>query len=596
MSDAGESQHSPADSGAVTPGNVASSPISSSRTRRYKVRAGRGRSSAAGESSEEGADQGFFLDDEGTSVTTEMLAQLRKAYDIPSSVELSLPRPGFRPSQPGSSEVVIHRQSFEYGLRLLIQPFFAQILSGLGVAPAQLSSMAWRNLAGLYILWKEVLGVEPTIEDVHATFTLTTAPKKPGLYYLRTYTGQPHLVPQVNPNTADKAWDDFWFVVSGDWGQTVAEDGETYVVPNQFKWAGKWTRDLSRDTDLKSVREYVATNPSETDIVTEERLAKVGLIPPPSSGALGDEVLTPGSATRRMAEGSKTDLAFLQLVRDRMAKAAGASSQRAATESEGSGKSAATSSGLPPRPKRAKKVEGPGWTSQLAVDLGGVLGSHFSHASRALPALKQVLELSDSEKGSEVAGLSPSQAIDMASHLFLQGSFLMSQFGDKLKEGSTSASRVAKLEAQLSRLTQKIKDKDDQISKLEDQLGEVRDEVGSVKTQLRAQVERANELQASVDKLETEAGFNLLHGYHYAQYQVTREFPDLDLHYMDFGFDREALMAKFGKEQDPAEVAGSSRQLTSGHPLNLEVSPPHSDHEGDDSDDEGSQSGNGEDA
>ncbi|KAJ4719016.1 hypothetical protein OWV82_010637 [Melia azedarach] len=527
MSDAGESQYSPADSGAVTTGNVASSPISLSRTKRYK---------------------------------------LRKAYDIPSSVELSLPRPGFRPSQPGSSEVVIHRQSFEYGLRLRIQPFFAQILSGLGVAPAQLSSMAWRNLTGLYILWKEVLGVEPTIEDVHATFTLTTAPKKPGLYYLRTYTGQPHLVPQVNPNTADKAWDDFWFVVFG-----------------------KWTRDLSRDTDLKSVREYVATNPSETDIVTEERLAKVGLIPPPFSGALGDEVLTPSSATRRMAEGSKTDLAFLQLVRDRMAKAAGASSQRAATGSEGSGKSAATSSGLPPRPKRAKKVEGPGWTSQLAVDLGGVLGSHFSHASRAFPALKQVLELSDSEKGSEVVGLSPSQAIDMASHFFFQGSFLMSQFGDKLKEGSTSAGRVAKLEAQLSLLTQKVKDKDDQISKLEDQLGEVRDEAGSVKTQLRAQVERANELQASVDKLETEAGSNLLHGYHYAQYQVTREFPDLDLHYMDFGFDREALVAKFGKEQNPADVAGSSRQLTSGHPLNLEVSSPHSDHEEDDSDDEGSQ-------
>ncbi|KAJ4715062.1 Myristoylated alanine-rich C-kinase [Melia azedarach] len=468
MLDVGESQHSRVDSGAVAPGNVASSPISSSRTKRYKVCVGRGRSRAAGESSEKDADQSFFLDDEGTSVTTEMLAQLRKAYDISSSVELSLPRPGFRPSRPGSNEVVIHRQSFEYDFRLLIQPFFAQILSGLGVAPTQLSSMAWRNLARLYILWKEVLGVEPTIEDVHATFTLTTAPKKLGLYYLKTYTGQPHLVPQVNPNTADKAWDDFWFVVSSDWGQTVVEDGETYVVPNQFK-------------------------------------------------ALGDEVPTPSSITRRMVEGSKTNLAFLQLVRDRMAKAAGASRQRAATGSEGSGKSVATFSGLPPRPKHAKKVEGPGWTSQLAVDLGGVLGSHFSHASRALPVLKQVLEFSDSEKGRE-------------------GSFLMSQFDDKLKEGSTSADCIAKLEAQLSRLTQKVKDKDDQISKLEDQLGEARDKVGSVKTQLRAQVERTNELQASVDKLEAEASSNLLHIYHYAQYQVTREFPDLDLDYMDFGF------------------------------------------------------------
>ncbi|KAJ4713024.1 Glyceraldehyde-3-phosphate dehydrogenase, testis-specific like [Melia azedarach] len=343
-----------------------------------------------------------------------MLAQLRKAYDIPSSVKLSLPRQGFRPSRPGSNEVVIHRQSFEYGFRLPIQPFFEQILSGLRVGPAQLSSMAWQNLAALYILWKEVLGVEPTIEDVHAIFALTTALKKLGLYYLRT----------------------------------------------------EWTRDLSRDTDIKSVREYVAANPSKTDIVTEERLAKVGLIPPPSSGALGGEVPTPSSVTRRMVEGSKTDLAFLHLVREKMAKAAGIPSQRAAMGSDGSGKSA---------------------------------------------------------------------------------SFLMSQFGDKLKEGSTSAGYIAKLEAQLSRLSQK------------------------------AQVDRANELQASVDKLETEAGSNLLHRYHYAQYQVTKEYPDLDLHYVDFGFDREALVAKFGEDQNPVDAAGSSRQLTSRHPLNQEVSPPHSD-------------------
>ncbi|KAJ4710314.1 hypothetical protein OWV82_016519 [Melia azedarach] len=445
MSDAGKSQHSPADSGAVTPGNVASSPISSSRTKRYKVRAGCGRSGAAGESSEEGADQGFFLDDEGTSVTTEMLAQLRKAYDIPSS------------------------------------PFFAQILNGLGVAPAQLSSMAWRNLAGLYILWKEAWAL--LLEDVY----WSTSSRPPG-------------ESETLPIRLGMIF------------------GLSSLVIGARQWSRmgrrKWTRDLFRDIDLKSVREYVVTNPSE------ERLAKVGLIPPPSSGALGDEILTPSSITRRMAEGSKTDLAFLQLVRDRIAKAVGASSQRATTGSEG----------------------------------------HFSHASRALPALKQVLEFSDSEKGSEVVGLSHDQAIDMASHLFLHGSFLMSQFGDKLREGSTSVGRVAKLEAQLSRLTQKVKDKDDQILKLEDQLGEVWDELGSVKTQLRAQVERANELQASMDKLETEA-----------------------------------LVAKFGKEQNLADVAGSSRQLTSGHPLNLEVSPPHSDQEEDDSDDEGSQSGKGED-
>ncbi|KAJ4721027.1 hypothetical protein OWV82_008756 [Melia azedarach] len=156
MSDAGESQHSPVDSEAATPGNVTSSAISSSRTKCYKVRTGRSRSNVAGESSEEGADQSFFLDDEGTSITKEMLAQLR------------------RTGGPCSAEF--------YGV----------------------AERCW----ALH-LWKEVLGVEPTIEDVHAIFALTTAPKKPGLYYLGTYIGQPHLVPQVNPNTADKAWDDF---------------------------------------------------------------------------------------------------------------------------------------------------------------------------------------------------------------------------------------------------------------------------------------------------------------------------------------------------------------------------------------------------
>ncbi|KAJ4728659.1 hypothetical protein OWV82_001554 [Melia azedarach] len=410
VSDDGRQQHSPADSEATTLGNVASSPISSSRTKGYKVRAGRGHSNVIGESSEEGAGQSFFLGDEGTSVTVEMLAQLRKTYDIPSSVKLSLPRQGFRPSRLGSNEA----------LSLLLRMSMSSCLDH--------------------------------------------SPEEAWLYYLRTYTGQPHLVPQVNPNTTDKAWDDFWFVVSGDWGQTMVEDGETYIVPNQFKWAGKWTRDLSRDTDIKSVREYMATNPSETNIVTEERLAR---------------------------------------------------------------------------------------TPQLAVDLGGVLGGHFAHASQALPTLKQVLEFSNSEKGSEVAGLNPNQAIDMASHLFLQGSFLVSQFGDKLKEGSTSTGRVAKLETQLSRLSQKV--------------------------------DRANELQANADKLEIEASSNLLHGYHYMQYQVTREYLDLDLHYMDFGFDRDALVAKFGKNQNPADAAGSSRQLTSGHPLNLEVFPPHSDQKEDDS-------------
>ncbi|KAJ4710332.1 hypothetical protein OWV82_016534 [Melia azedarach] len=284
-------------------------------------------------------------------------------------------------------------------------------------------------------MWKEVLGVEPTIEDVHASFTLTTASNKPGLFYLRKYISQLHVVPQVNPNIVDKAWDDFWFVASSDWGHTVIEDGETYSVPTYFRWAG--------------------------DVVT-----------------LGDEGLTPSPAAMRMAKGSKTDRALLDLVKDRMRSS--------------------------PRPKRSKKVEGTRSTTQLAMDLEGVLGGHFAHASRVVPTLKQILKLSDSKKGNELAGLGPDQAIDVASQFFLQAQF-------------------------------------------------------------QAEMDKANELQVIVDKLEAEAGTNLLHGYHFAQYQVTKEFLDLDLHHMEFGFDWEALITNSRRIRTlltPQEVHDSSPRIT----------------------------------
>lgn len=77
---------------------------------------------------------------------------------------------------------------------------------------------------------------------------------------------------------------------------------------------------------------------------------------------LGDKVLTPSPAARRMAEGSKTNRALFDLVRDRMTKATGISYQQARMSPGGPGEGVTTSSGLPPWPKRARKMEGMRWT------------------------------------------------------------------------------------------------------------------------------------------------------------------------------------------------------------------------------------------
>lgn len=96
---------------------------------------------------------------------------------------------------------------------------------------------------------------------------------------------------------------------------------------------------------------------------------------PSEVGTPGDEVSALSLGAKRMIDGSKTDRALLDLVRDKMAKAARVSGQQTVTSSDGYREVIATSSYLPPRPKRAKKVEEPGWMPQLATDLGGVLSS-----------------------------------------------------------------------------------------------------------------------------------------------------------------------------------------------------------------------------
>lgn len=61
-----------------------------------------------------------------------------------------------------------------------------------------------------------------------------------------------------------------------------------------------------------------------------------------------------------MVEGSKTNQALLDLVRDKMAKAAKVSSQQAMMSLDGSEEVVATSSGFSPKPYYAKKVQGTG--------------------------------------------------------------------------------------------------------------------------------------------------------------------------------------------------------------------------------------------
>lgn len=54
----------------------------------------------------------FYLDTHFTEMTKRILVMLRKDFEIPLSMKLSLPRDGSIPSKPGPSKVVISAQYF----------------------------------------------------------------------------------------------------------------------------------------------------------------------------------------------------------------------------------------------------------------------------------------------------------------------------------------------------------------------------------------------------------------------------------------------------------------------------------------------------
>lgn len=98
--------------------------------------------------------------------------------------------------------------------------------------------------------------------------------------------------------------------------------------------------------------------------------------------------VAPSSVTRRITEGNEKDYAFSNLMRTRMSKVARIIGKKAVVGSSESKEVVATLDGLSPKFKQAKKVKGLGQTPYLAADLEGILGGHFSHATRAFLPLE----------------------------------------------------------------------------------------------------------------------------------------------------------------------------------------------------------------
>ncbi|XP_052299219.1 uncharacterized protein LOC127902974 [Citrus sinensis] len=119
----------------------------------------------------------YAIDYMTCTTTFNELDDLRLRYSIPGEIPLKIPGKKDTPSRPPRGYVTLFLESFKFGLRCPLQPYFARILNGLNLAPGQLNPNGWRVLSGLFILWDRCCQSEPTTDEVKHLYQLKSSPK-----------------------------------------------------------------------------------------------------------------------------------------------------------------------------------------------------------------------------------------------------------------------------------------------------------------------------------------------------------------------------------------------------------------------------------
>ena len=111
-------------------------------------------------------------------------------------------------------------------------PAVKRFLQEAGVHPFQLSPTGWQAVLGTYMLWWDVHGVVPSLEEYKATFSLRPS-NRPGLFYAYKF-GTEVILGKHSP----KGWFKMWCFMGGNWEGEGDPSGWAYRVPRSFGAAG----------------------------------------------------------------------------------------------------------------------------------------------------------------------------------------------------------------------------------------------------------------------------------------------------------------------------------------------------------------------
>ncbi|KAK0596764.1 hypothetical protein LWI29_018741 [Acer saccharum] len=127
-----------------------------------------------------------FVDCENNAVDEKCLREYRTFFCIPSDVVFRLTRENAAWNPPHGC-VAIYGFMFYCGVTLPIPGFITRFLSSVKCAPMQLTPNAYRNLIGLYCLWRDLNFGEPSVNEIKHCLILRKSINEIGSYYLGSY-------------------------------------------------------------------------------------------------------------------------------------------------------------------------------------------------------------------------------------------------------------------------------------------------------------------------------------------------------------------------------------------------------------------------
>ncbi|KAL2542280.1 Plus3 domain-containing protein [Abeliophyllum distichum] len=184
----------------------------------------------------------------------------RQSFRVPADIRFHVPEPHERACILREGCVALHVQSFNIGMRLLLDLFYRCVLRAYRLAPTQVAPNGWSQMAGsLYLWFRQSIGFEMPLYVFQTVYLLKKLPRKKdkeeevGWYYFGPWGAHKPFV--LDCPSSIKLWKEAWFWVFCNWQRVVSDAEQELDVPGVYGIANALLWCELKEEELDILRE-----------------------------------------------------------------------------------------------------------------------------------------------------------------------------------------------------------------------------------------------------------------------------------------------------------------------------------------------------